>query len=57
MSIKKFWLEDKELVKLRGTASKSAMVHKTQELYPSVENHNESDAIALFHLFSKRING
>lgn len=46
LTIKKYWLGS---AKLRGKASKIAMVKKTQELYPKVTNDNEADAIALYH--------
>lgn len=46
LTIKKFWLGS---AKLRGKASKEAMVKKTQERFPGVTNDNEADAIALFY--------
>jgi len=46
LTIKKYWLGS---AKLRGKESKAAMVKKTQEKYPEVTDHNEADAVALFH--------
>lgn len=31
----------------KGNADKQAMVKKTQEVYPNIKDHNESDAIAI----------
>lgn len=41
--IKKFWTG-------KGNASKDEMVAKTQEKFPRVTDHNQSDAIALLYL-------
>jgi len=41
--IKKFWTGS-------GNASKDQMVAKTQEKFPNVYDHNQSDAIALLYL-------
>lgn len=48
MTIKKFWTGT-------GKSDKKAMVKKTQEKFPTVVDHNESDAIALlyYHLETK----
>lgn len=45
--IKKYWTG-------KGTASKEEMVAVTQKKFPSVTDHNESDAIALLYLHLER---
>lgn len=54
LSIKKYWLGS---AKLRGKASKDAMVAKAQERYPEVKDDNEADSIALYHYACDRLVG
>ncbi len=46
-SIKKYWTGS-------GTATKERMVFETQKKFPSVKDHNTSDAIALLFLHLER---